>query len=73
MGGSRGTKQVLGVWDACLPHCPQMLEWAAVGLAMGQAAPSVKAKANYILPSIQEHGCSAIQSMVEELAAQHGP
>ena len=43
----------------------EMLDWAAVGLAMGHAPQEVKAKASHTLPSIHECGVAAIKSLIE--------
>eukprot|EP00667_Euglena_gracilis_P015813 EG_transcript_16472 len=42
-----------------------MLEWAAVGLVMGQAAAEVKAKGQVVLPPVHEDGLTRLRDLVQ--------
>lgn len=44
----------------------EMLQWAGLGVAMGNALPEVKALADRVAPTNDEFGVAAV---VEELAA----
>ena len=37
----------------------EMLEWAALGVAMGNATPQTKAAADWIAPAVEEDGLAA--------------
>eukprot|EP00668_Euglena_longa_P031939 GGOE01041213.1.p1 GENE.GGOE01041213.1~~GGOE01041213.1.p1 ORF type:complete len:270 (+),score=85.43 GGOE01041213.1:108-917(+) len=42
-----------------------MLEWAEVGLVMGQAAEEVKAKGQVVLPPVQEDGLTRLRDLLQ--------
>ncbi len=46
-----------------------MIRWAGLGVAMGNAAPEVKAAASLIAPSVQEDGLAAV---IEEYILRNG-
>ncbi len=52
----------------------EMLRWAGLGLAMGQASAGVKAAAGQVLPSINEAGMQVLPDLVRQAraAAGHG-
>jgi Cof subfamily protein (haloacid dehalogenase superfamily) len=55
LGVSSAEVLALGDSQADVP----MLEWAGVGVAMGNASPEAKAAADWIAPSLQDHGAAA--------------
>ena len=44
----------------------EMLEWAGTGFAMGQASTAVQQAADYVLPSIHQHGLNGLRDYLRE-------
>lgn len=51
-------EQVIAIGDA--PNDLEMIEYAGLGVVMGNASPEVKAKADYIAPSNEEDGVAHV-------------
>lgn len=61
LGVPRAETMALGDGD----NDAEMLEWAGLGIAMGNATPAVKAAADWIAPSVEEDGAAvALQRFV---------
>ncbi|MCU0520355.1 MAG: Cof-type HAD-IIB family hydrolase [Anaerolineae bacterium] len=60
LAGSLGIRQeaVLAVGDQ--QNDLTMIQWAGIGVAMGNAVPAAKAVSNWIAPSLQEDGAAAV-------------
>lgn len=66
LGIDRTEVLAIGDSDADVP----MLEWAGLGVAMGNASPAAKAAARWIAPPLSEHGVAA--AILKHLSAVTG-